>query len=65
MLSEEKKKKKKWWIPMSSQDTTLLLYPVMSSCGDPVSVYSNTLTFFFSIKVNDVTIKIQLVKCKN
>ena len=50
---------------MSSQDTTLLLYPVMSSCGDPVSVYSNTLTFFFSIKVNDVTIKIQLVKRKN
>ena len=42
---------------MSSQDTTLLFYPVMSSCGDPVSVYSNTFTFF-PIKVNDITIKI-------
>ena len=42
---------------MSSQDTTLLLYPVMSSCGDPVSVYSNTFKFF-PIKVNDITVKI-------
>ena len=42
---------------MSSQDTVLLLYPVMNSCGDPVSAYSNTFTFF-SIKVDDVTIKI-------
>ena len=35
---------------MSSQDTMLLLYPVMSKCGYPVSAY-------FPIKVNDVTIK--------
>ena len=42
---------------MSSQDTTLLLYPVVSSCGDPVSAQSNTFTFF-PIKVNDVTNKI-------
>ena len=42
---------------MSSQDTTLLFYPVMSSCGDPVSVYSNTFTFF-PIKANDVINKI-------
>ena len=49
--------KKPWSILMSSQDTTLFLYPVMSSCGDPVSAYSNTFTFF-PIKGNDVTIKI-------
>ena len=35
---------------MPSQDTMLLLYPVMSKCGYPVSAY-------FPIKVNDVTIK--------
>ena len=57
MLSKEKKAKKPWSILMSSQDTTLFLYPVMSSCGDPVSAYSNTFTFF-PIKGNDVTIKI-------
>ena len=39
MLSEEKSKTN-WSILMSSQDTTLLLDPVMSSCGDPVSAYS-------------------------
>ena len=49
---------------MSSQDTTLLLYPVMSSCGDPVSVDSNTFKFC-PIKVNDVTIKSLLVKSEN
>ena len=42
---------------MSSQDTTLLQYPVMSSCGDSVSVYSNTSTFY-AIKVDDATTKI-------
>ena len=42
---------------MPSQDTTLLLYPVMSSCGDPISVYSDTFKFF-TIKINDVTVKI-------
>ena len=42
---------------MSSQDTTLLLYPVMRSCGDRVS--ADLLTFTFSpINVNNVTIKI-------
>ena len=40
---------------MSSQDTMLLLYPVMSSFGDPVSAYSNNL--HFPINFNDVTIK--------
>ena len=42
---------------MSSQDTTLLLYPVMSSCGDLVLAYSNTFTSF-PINVSDVAIKI-------
>ena len=42
---------------MSSQGITLLLYPAMSSCGDPVSAHSNTF-ILFPIKVNDVTIKI-------
>ena len=42
---------------MSSRDATLLSYPVMSSCGDPVSAHSNTF-MFFPKKVNDVTIKI-------
>ena len=42
---------------MSSQNAWLLLYPVMSSCRDPVSDYSNKF-LFFPIKVNDVTIKI-------
>ena len=46
---------------MSSQDATLLLNPVKTSFGDPVSAYSNTITFF-PIKVNDVTIKIFLAK---
>ena len=40
MLSEEKEKKQKnWSILFSSQETTLLLYPVVSSCGDPVQAY--------------------------
>ena len=30
---------------MSSQNITLLLYPVMSKCGYPVSAYSNTFKF--------------------
>ena len=34
-LSEERRTKN-WSMLKSSQDTTLLLYPVMSSCGDPV-----------------------------
>ena len=42
---------------MTSQDTTLLLYPVIGSCGETVSAHSNTFTFF-PIKVNDVTIKV-------
>ena len=42
---------------MSLQDTTLLLYPVVKSCGDPVLDHSKTFTFS-PIKVNDVTIKI-------
>ena len=37
----KKKKAKIWSILMSSQDTTLSLYPMMSSYGDPVSAYSN------------------------
>ena len=41
---------------MSSQDKTLLLYAMMSSCGDPVSAHSNIFAFF-PIKFNDVTIK--------
>ena len=49
---------------MSWQDPTLLLLPVMSSCGDPVSAHSSTFTFFL-IKVNDVTIKISFVKSEN
>ena len=53
MLSEEKSKRN-WSMLMSSQDKTLLLYPVMSKCRYPVSAYSNNLP----IKVNDVTIKI-------
>ena len=52
MVSEEKKLS----ILISSQDTMLLLYPVMSSCGDPVSAHSNTFTFFN--KSQYVTIKI-------
>ena len=42
---------------MTSQDTTLLLYPVIDSCGETVSAHSNSFTFF-PIKVNDVTIEI-------
>ena len=38
MLSEEKSKRN-WSILISSPDATLLLYPVMSSCGDLVSAY--------------------------
>ena len=53
MLSEEKGKRN-WSMLMSSQDITLLLYPVMSKCRYPVSAYSN----IFQIKVNNVTIKI-------
>ena len=53
MLSEEKSKQN-WSMLMSSQDITLLLYPVMSKCRYPVSTYSN----IFPIKVNDITIKI-------
>ena len=55
MLSEEKRTKN-WSIIISSQNKTLLLYAMMSSCGDPVSPHSNSFTFF-PIKVNDVTIK--------
>ena len=40
MLSEEKSKGN-WSILMPSQDTTLLLYPVMRKFGYPVSAYSN------------------------
>ena len=47
MLSEEKtSNKKKQTDQYQSQDTMLFLYPVMSSCGDPVSAHSNTFTFF-------------------
>ena len=42
---------------MSSEDTILLLYPVISSCGDSVSAHQTHLRFF-PIKVNDITIKI-------
>ena len=59
MLSEEKSKRN-WSMLMSSQDTTLLLYLAMSKYRYLVSDYSNN----FPIKVNDVTIKIQL-KSKN
>ena len=46
MLSEEKEKKQKnWSILFSSQETTLLLYPVVSSCGDPVPAYSNIFQY--------------------
>ena len=38
MLKEEKSKRN-WSILMLSPDATLLLYPVMSSCGDPVSAH--------------------------
>ena len=37
----KKKRKRNWSILLPSQDTTLLLYPVMSRCGDPVSAYWN------------------------
>ena len=37
----KEKSKRNWSMLMSSQDTTLLLYPVMSKCGYPVSAYSN------------------------
>ena len=40
MLSEEKDKRNSS-ILMSSPDATLLFYPETSSCGDPVSAYSN------------------------
>ena len=56
VLSEEKRTKI-WSILMSSQDAMILLYPAMSSCGDPASARSNTFTIF-PIKVNDVAIKI-------
>ena len=36
---------KNWSILMSSEDTTLLLHPVMSSGGDPVSADWNGFTF--------------------
>ena len=49
---KKKKKTEEWSIPISSQDTTLLLYPVVTSCGDPFSAHSNTLTFF-PIKLNE------------
>ena len=39
-LSEENSKRN-WSMLMSSQDITLLLYPVMSKWGYPVSAYSN------------------------
>ena len=55
VLSEEKRTKN-WSILMSSQDTTLLLYSVMSSCEDPVSTHSISFTFF-AIKVNEVHTK--------
>ena len=38
---KEKKSKRNWSMLMSSQDTTLLLYPVMSKCRYPVSAYLN------------------------
>ena len=38
---------------MSSQDTTVLLYPVMSSCGDPVSTYS----YIFQQKFPSLTLE--------
>ena len=59
-MASEEKSKRNWSMLMSLQDTTLLLYPVISKCRYPVSAYSNN----FPIKVNDVTIKIQL-KSKN
>ena len=37
----KKKRKRNWSILLPSQGTTLLLYPVMSRCGDPVSAYWN------------------------
>ena len=47
MLSEEKtSNKKNKLIHINHKDTMLFLYPVMSSCGDPVSAHSNTFTFF-------------------
>ena len=45
VLSEEKRTKI-WSILMSSQDAMILLYPAMSSCGDPASAHSNTFTIF-------------------
>ena len=45
VLSEEKRTKI-WSILMSSQDAMILLYPAMSSCGDPASARSNTFTIF-------------------
>ena len=35
---------------MSSQDTTLLLYPVMSKCRYPASAYSNIFKVFLDNK---------------
>ena len=47
MLSEGKKKKNKnWSILMSSQDKTLLLCPVISSHGDPVSALYKYIYYF-------------------
>ena len=42
MLSEEKSKREGSML-MPSQDTTLLLYPVMRKCRYPVPAYSNIL----------------------
>ena len=41
---------------MSSQDITLLLYPVISICGDLVQPHSNMFTIFL-LKIDDATIR--------
>ena len=60
MLSEEKKVKAEKWlqgnwsIPMLSQDITLLLYPVIPSCGDLVLDHPNMFAIFL-LEVDNVT----------
>ena len=50
---------------MSSQDITLLLCPVISSCGVLVSASLKRINRFFLVKADEVTIKIFLERlCK-
>ena len=44
-----------WSILISSRDIPLLLYPVISSCGDLVSRLIQKCLQFLLLKVNDVT----------